>query len=492
MKTPSSHLHDLVSTLTKSEKRYLKVQAGNGNKDYLQLLDALVAQKVFDEDQLVQDHQGANFLKNLAVNKRYLYTTILDALARFSQQKVEDKVHRQISRARVLMDKGLYAAAQSELKKGQKTAVKYEFFDLQILISSVAKRLLSPQQLKKKTTLAIRQIFDAERNCLQQLTNTNQYWQLAQQLAQFQLQFQRVHNDEQRKRLDKLIESPLFHDVSLAINFKSKIYYYQLQATYHFIAGNGAQAYAVNNELLDLLEKRPHFLRLYAERYLATLNNMLIDSLVKGKYDQLAAGIKRLDSTLERPEFKRIKHIEARVFRQRYLLLINWRLAQKDFDKALAWIPDIEQGLEKFGKQIQKHHRITFYYLVAYILFQNRRYSQALEWNNLIINDPKEDVVKEIFYFARVLNLLIHYELGNHSLLQSLLQSTPKYLRSRRQIYATEKFLFRFLGQLINTIDKREKQQLTDDFKLQLVELYLQPTEQRVFNYLDLRFWLSQ
>jgi hypothetical protein len=193
--------------------------------------------------------------------------------------------------------------------------------------------------------------------------------------------------------------------------------------------------------------------------------------------------------TLERPEFKSIKNIAARVFRQRYLLLINWSISQKDFAKALEWIPNIEEGLELFGKKIEKHHRITFYYLIAYLLFLNRQYDQALKWNNLILNDPKEDAVKEIFYFARSLNLLIHYELGNYDLVESLLASTPKYLKSRRTLYATEKALFRYLGKLLNQPDKAEKQKLTADFKSEINHLFQQPAEKRVFNYLDLRLW---
>jgi hypothetical protein len=156
----------------------------------------------------------------------------------------------------------------------------------------------------------------------------------------------------------------------------------------------------------------------------------------------------------------------------------------------MQWIPKIEEGLHHFGKKIEKHHRITFYYLAAYLLFQNGRYHQALKWNNLIINNPKEDVVKEIFYFARILNLMIHYELGNHALLKSLLLSTPKYLKSRRTIYATEKTLFRFLGKLLNCIDKAEKEKLIADFNNQIHHLFQDPNEKRVFNYLDLRWWV--
>jgi len=492
MKIPSTYLYDLVHLLTKSEKRYIKVQAGSGEKNYIQLMDALTAQKVFDEDQMIEDNKGANFLKHLAVNKRYLYELLLRSLNNFGQKTLEDKIFEKIAATNVLIEKGLFLAAFSELRKGQKIAIKYELYELQIMLLGIEKRLLSRKQFNKQDADVIHEIFKLEGDNLEQLKNTNEYWYLAQQIANFQMRFQKIQNEEQQKHIKSFTEKTKFKNQALATNFKSKLYFFQANATYHFMLGDVKKAYEINSQFLDLLEVNPHFLKLYAERYLATLNNMLIDSLIIGEYDVLEEGISRLVMTLDRPEFKSIKNIESRVFRQRYLLLINWSLSQKDFEKAIDWIPQIEDGLNRFRKKIEKHHRITFYYLIAYLLFLNGRFDQALKWNNLIINETKEDVVKEIFYFARILNLLIHYELENFTLLETLLLSTPKYLKSRRTIYATEKTLFRFLGKLLNEIDKLKKQKLINDFRNNIEDHFKTLKEKRVFNYLDLRLWIKK
>ncbi|MCB0642040.1 MAG: hypothetical protein KDC44_10390, partial [Phaeodactylibacter sp.] len=293
----------------------------------------------------------------------------------------------------------------------------------------------------------------------------------------------------QQQFLEQLRDRPEFQDLNRATNFKSRIYYFQANAIYQFMQGNIEAAYRINRSFLDLLDAHPQFLKLYAERYLATLNNILIDSLLIGNYVLLEKEIERLTQLSARPEFRSIKNIEARIFRQRYLLLINWCLNQKDFARALSWIPDIEAGLERFGKQIEKHHRITFYYLTAYFLFQNRRFEQALTWNNRILNDPKEEVVKEVFSFARVLNLLIHYELGNYGLLEALLSSTPKFLKARRPLYVGEKALFRLLSRLLKAANRVDRQAYTAPFKAELEQLAQQPEEKRLFDNLDLRFW---
>ncbi len=491
MRTGSTFLFDLVNRLTKSEKRYIKIQAGTKGKDYIALMDALIAQKSHDEENLIADNKGANFLKNLPSNKQYLYEILLKSLTHFSQKRIEDKIYQKITAANVLIGKSLFQAALKELQKGQKIAEKYELFSMQIMIHDIKKRMLYNQRFKKKSDLSIDQIFKAEADLLQQLTNTNDYWYLAQQIALFQLNFQKIQSEEQHKHIATITQSPKFQSIDLATNFKSKIYFYQANATYQFLLGNTEEAYKINKHFLDLLEDNPKFLNLYAQRYLGTLFNMLIDSLIIGKQDILKEGINRLILIPNRKEFKSIKNIESRVFRQRYLLLLNWSLKQHEFKEAVELIPDIEKGLEQFGTKIEKHHRITFYYLIAFFLFQNKNYDQALKWNNLILNTTKQDVVKEIFYFARTFNLLIHYELGNHSLLDSLLTSTPKYLKSRRSIYATEKSLFRFLSKTLNAVDKTEKQKLINNFREEVNELYRDPKEKRVFNYLDLKSWLK-
>lgn len=491
MKIPSTFLHDLVKSLTKSEKRYVKVQAGNTEKDYIQLMDALIAQKNFDEQQLMEDHKRANFVKHLAVNKRYLYELLLQSLTRFGERSLEQRVFEKIAAANVLIDKGLFAAALSELNKGKKTAKKYELFELQIVLSGIEKKLLSRQAIKKAKDKVLYDLFDTEDDCLSQLKNTNEYWYLVQQMAQFQTRFQKVQNEDQQKYIENLAQAPQFQNKSLATNFKSKIYFYQANAIFQFMKGNVKEAYKFNGQFLDLLEANPHFLKLYAQRYLSTLNNMLIDSLIIGEIDVLEKGIDRLVMTVQRPAFKSIKNIASRVFRQRYLLLINWSLRQNDFEKAMGLIPEIENGLAQYGQKIERHHSLTFYYLIAYIFFQNGDFAQALKWNNRIINDPKEDVVKEIFHFARILNLLIHFELENYNLLESLLLSTPKYLKSRRSIYATEKALFRFLRKLLNQVESEERKKLVVTFQLKLDDLFKVAKEKRVFNYLDLRTWVS-
>jgi hypothetical protein len=492
MKTPSSHLFDLVHSLTKAQKRYIKVQAGSKGKDYLDLMDAILAQSVYDEQKLIEDNKASNFLKYLAVNKQYLYELLLRYLAQFGEKSIEDKIYEKISGANILLKRGMFAASLKEAKKGQKLARKYESFEMLLLLLNIEKRIFSIQQYQPKDEQYIEEQYEDEKDVLEELKNTADYSYVNQKINQFQLRFQKIQTPEHKEFLETFIQSPLLKNIDRATNFKSKINFLQANATYNFMSGNIQNAYNFNKQFLNLLEENPHFLKIYAERYLGTLNNMLIDSLSIGNYDTLDEGLNRLIQTTKLKAFNHIKNIEARVFRQRYLLLLNWCLGQKDFEKALQLIPEIKQGLELHEKNIEKHHRITFYYLNAYLLFLNKHFDAALNWCNNILNESKEDVVKEIFYFTRILNLLIHFELTNYDYLESLLISTPKYLKARRPLYRTEKSLIHYLGKVLRAVDKKERAKLSVQFNQELESLIEDPKEKRVFNYIDLRHWVSK
>ena len=491
MKTPSTYLFDLVKSLTKAQKRYIRVQAGPKGKDYLDLMDALLAQTVYDEQKLIKDNSTSKFIKYLAVNKQYLYELLLKYLAQFGEKSIEDKIYEKISAANILIKKGMFAASLKEIKKGQKLARKFESFEMLLLLLNTEKRVYAIQRNQQKDEQYIEEQYKDEKSILEELKNTADYSYFNQKINQFQLRFQKIQTKEHKDYIDSIIQSPLLKSIDLATNFKSKINFIQANAAHNFMSGNIQAAYNFNKQFLNLLEDHPHFFSIYAERYLGTLNNMLIDSLSIGNYDKLEEGLHKLIQTTQRKEFNYIKNIEARVFRQKYMLLLNWCLGQQEFEKVLEWIPEIKKGLEEHGTKIERHHRISIYYLNAYLLFLNKEYEQALYWNDLILNESKEDVVKEIFYFARILNLLLHYELENFKYLESLLISTPKYLKARRALYRTEKSLIQYLNRILKAIDRKEKAQLRDQFSSEVQTLFVDPKEKRVFLYLDLRLWLS-
>lgn len=425
----------------------------------------------------------AGRFKHLAVAKQHLYFLLLDDLLSARTERMEDTVRKGCDYIGVLRSKGLPRQAYKLLQRYKKKAYEYELYRPLLELIELEKKLAGNQIEEKR----LEELFQEEAGVLEKMLNTNAYWRLASQIGRLQWQYQKMQGAEQQEALRRLSDDPLLADISQAATLQSKIYFHRARAAYYFTAGQHENAYQANRQLLDLLEGSPAFLKQFPEVYLQTFNNYLIDSLQLGKRDAFAAGLDKLSALSENPSFRSVKNLDAQLFRQRYLLEINSYLSAGALDKALALVPGIERGLDIHGGRLQKAHRVTFQYLLAYVLWRSGRGKQALGWIHQLIQQ-KEDVVLEIFQFARVLNLLVHFDLGNWEHLSYLLPSTRRYLRQRRELYRTEAALFQFLQRAINAPESQMKE-LKLSFSKEVETLAGEEGESRFFNYVDLRVW---
>jgi hypothetical protein len=51
--------------------------------------------------------------------------------------------------------------------------------------------------------------------------------------------------------------------------------------------------------------------------------------------------------------------------------------------------------------------------------------NKALFWLNKVLNDNEPTLRQDIFTYARLFNLVVHYELGNFDLLEYIVRSPP-------------------------------------------------------------------
>ncbi len=487
MKKPSAELFELVKSLSKSEKRYIRLQCTQQDKVYEQLFDLLLNQKSYDEVQLKQENGQLSFMKYLPVAKRNLTDFILNALDRYRKKDKEDRVFKRLHFAKILWRRGLKKQARKYLTKARQEALRHELY-LSLLQASALNKQFMETDLKEKK---IRKIYENEKEWLRKQDNINEYWWLNTQISLLQLEYQKLQEKGLKDRLETLFQHPLLQEASGAITFQSQLYYLQAKATYYFTTGNSKEAYRCNERFLQLIEQNAYYLDQFPERYLTIFNNYLIDSLLLKKYDALDKGLQKLATLPEAPQFNHLKNLDARIFRQRYLLQINWYLSTKQIKKGVALIPTLEKGIITHKKTLQMPHRITLQYLAAYLLFLNRQYQQSLTWINALL-DERETVLREIFQFTRLLNLLNHFELGNFEYLESLLPSTRRFLRNKRTLYATELALFRYLNGIMNAVSDKQKRDLTAAFLEELKQLKANPKEQQLFNYIDLIYWLEK
>ena len=117
----------LISTLSKAEKRYFRLFATrnqSGNLLFIDLFDAYDQQGMVSDDVLMRKIDGVkkSQLPNLRTN---LYTQLLNSLRLQYQRNNDDiDIRQKIDYAKVLYNKGLYRHSLDMLSKVKKTALE--------------------------------------------------------------------------------------------------------------------------------------------------------------------------------------------------------------------------------------------------------------------------------------------------------------------------------------------------------------------------------
>lgn len=490
MRSPSTELFELVQSLTGPERRFFQLQArrhviGEAN-NYWVLFDLVKAQEQYDEVALKQQWAEHGKAEHFAVIKQQLYQQLLGSLHLFhAATDNTQQVNMALHQAEVLISKGLYAQANKLLKKQQKQIEQSELFELWPAYYRLVRRLWGKQYyqgIDKETQFTFQQ---QEIDQLGKLGSTINTAHITERLAW--LHFAKVGSRSKVDvaELDGLLgQLPALEGQPL----RMQLDVLQAQATGNFMQGNAQLAYDYNARFLQLIEQEG-LVQQYAERYFSVLNNYLVDSQVMGYGQQVIDGLKKLRGLADEPAFKKIPRLPLNIFRLGYQLELNLTLSAGNFNEASRLAIKVDEGLKQYSGQIVAHNIITFQYLLAYLYFGNGQYTESLERLAIIINETDDNAVQEIQGFARLLNLVAHFEAGHYRLLESLIESAYRYQKQRLQLYEVEKQVLAFLRKVNFVEEKHIKDALFRAFFSRMEDLRKVPTEQRAFNYFDFGVW---
>ena len=130
----SLQLFELISSMTRSEKRYFKIyirtHASKHEKDYVQLFGLVEQQEQYDEESIIETIQKSGPTQRFAVLKHRLFEKILDALESYKRSTDESmRLRHEINRAQVLMDRGMERVAAALLSKVEEQAMRIEEYE---------------------------------------------------------------------------------------------------------------------------------------------------------------------------------------------------------------------------------------------------------------------------------------------------------------------------------------------------------------------------
>jgi len=483
-------LFQLIKSLTQSEKRFFKVYAslhhvkGDDNK-YFKLFNAIDKQKSYDEELIRKQFGNEKFLKQLFVVKNYLYHTILKSLRVYNSEKSkQSELIDLLKDIQTLYDKSLYKQCRKVLDKAKKIAYEYEMQSQILAVLDWEKTLARTNSYADIDEKEMVEIYNEHSEATKKLVNINDYWNLTMKSFLLIKKHGDLRNKSDLIKFNEIIKHPLLQSEQKAKTFLSKTFYLNIRGLYDITNKDYKSLLIHCLKLVKISEENPLLRK--EDNYIAALHNLLIVQIELKKYEDAFITFKKLRGIQTKSMAS-----QTRIFVTTYDMELNLYLKTGEFEKGISLIAEIEEGLKRYKGRINRESEIMFAYNTAYVLFGNGNYEKALNYINEIINDKELSIREDIQCFARILNLLVHYELGNYDLIDYIMKSTLRYLSNKNKLNKFELITLNYIRKLINADIDDDKMYIYSEWKKELNAISDDILEIKAFEYFDFLSWLE-
>ncbi len=484
-KTPSLKLFHLVKSLTGSEKRYFKIFINSkdpANNKYVRLFDAIEAQPEFDEAQLMKSVYGDEPVETRKYSelKAYLHDLILKSLQFYDENSsVDYRVKNLLMDVRTAFKRSWFDDAKDLLRKAKRVAEKYEDFNALLEILNWEKRIAYAQMDIPFLDRELERIMQEEHTCLENLQNISAYRSIFFKIL-VSIRKDVSRREQQVQALRSLMEDPLLQDEKQAGSFTAKVLYHRIYTIFHFSTSDFEAFYKSSKTLLKLMESNPAMLGEDVSEYISALSNHVVSCGRLEKIEEVRATLDKLI---------KVKPInlddEVKIHQQYYNNKFRLCIATGEFEEGKKELQKHLETIEKFDRQ--HFSKSEFYFQYFYLNFGAGDFEKALDCLNDWLKLPDTVERKDLQSLARILNLIIHFELGNTVLLDSLLRSTQRYLRKEDRLSAFEQKMMQFIREAGKPHSKKEKRAALETLKLDFERLPKSPS----FGMFDLISWLE-
>jgi len=489
----SDHLFLLIKSLTGSEKRYFKlfISGADKNPTYVQLFDAIDSQKVYTEQKILKKVKSVKpaQLSNL---KNYLYNMILDSLRNYHAEKgINLRLRALLDKIEILYDKRLPEQCLKQIEKAKSIASKYELDNQLIEVLTWERKIVDMNVHPKNTMQSALPLFDQMTKAMEKQMNTTRYARIFRLAVETFRQEGILRNEKSNAEVKKIMRHDLLKHGKKLISYHDYYYYYSIHSIYQILKGNWKLQYQYQKKLLDLMDTHPEQVEYSPNVYLGCQNTHIISCQYTGNYNEMISTFEKVRLLFH----KRYLSWEANLLIQFlgcYNSMMHFYTQNGEFEKGLILFREIEPAFKKLKSNMSKSIEFSVSYTMAYTYFGVKKYTSCLPWLNNILNEPSANVIREdLQSFARILNLIVHYELGNKNLLEYLVISTYRFLYRRERLHVVEALVLDFIRKSSGIKTNEDMIRLFAIFRKELLKINKNSYDQKALSYFNFVAWLE-
>ncbi len=486
------NLFVLIKSLSKSEKRQFKLYVGrldvNTDAKFIALFNLLDRMNEYDEQAILQS--GIVKKQQLSNLKAHLYKQILISLRlNPSHQNIRVQIREQLDFATILYHKGLYKQSLKILEKAKQLALNSQEKNVALEIVELEKVIETQYITRSLSHRADELAVEAKQLSIENVL-TSKLSNLSLQLYGIMLKTGYVKSDAEYDHITEYFNKRLPEYNLDELGFRERLWLYKAHLWYSFLVQDFLSSYKYANKWVSLFYEHPEMIKINPVFFLKG-TNYLLESLFFLKYgSQFKTVLHRLEQTTQDKDFPLNDNTKSLLFLYTYNNKLNLHFLEGTFREALGLVNEIKKGIKKHSLQLDEHHIMLFYYKIGCLYFAVGDNKTCISYLNKIIENKSLKAREDLMCFARVLNLVAHYEAGLDFRLEQQLKSTYKFLLKMNDLQAVQKEMIRFLRNLGNIYPH----ELKTEFKklhARLKQFEDHPYEKRAFLYLDIISWLE-
>jgi hypothetical protein len=488
----SDELFQLVKTLQKAEKRnfklFVKRNAATEDLKIIVLFDALDKMEVYDEELLLKRNRSIRKaqLSNL---KAHLYKQILASLRILrDENNIDIQLHEQLDYARILYNKGLYIQSLKVLAKIKELSRSHNqitFWLQALFFEKKIESLHITRSLENRAEQLSREVDELN----DRLVMMGKLSNLSLQLYGLYIKLGHARNEKDEMLVKQFFENNLPKNANAAAGFYERLYLYQSYAWYGFILQDFLLYYRYAQRWVDLFEKEPFMRRIEAQQFIKGMHNLLNAHFMLRNTEKFIALIHEFENYYKSKDAHVTENNRVQTFVYLYTAKINRHFLEGTFTQGLKLVPYIEEMLEEYNLQLDRHRALIFYYKIACLYFGSGNNDKTIDYLNKIIN-LKVDLRADLQCYARLLHLIAHYELGNTDILEYLIKSVYRFMARMENLSVVEKEIFAFIRKSFHLTPRQIKAAFVA-LRDKLKTYEGNPLESRSFMYLDIISWLE-
>ncbi len=494
MKTPNTHLHQLIHSLTKSEKRYVKLFSIHTTETFaIRLFDLIEKQENYDEGELKYKLKAEVSDGRFAEIKFYLQNLILNALAAYHRESsVDNELRNYLNHIEILFKKGLFKLCENILKKTRQLAENYERFSCIAELNRWDLELLRIRSFTNVTPKEIEVFFDKSDLNVKQLQNANDFLRLSMIFFLKRQKTGYIRKKNDAHEMKELLTSDLLANEKKAISFGALTHYYLNRFAYHYMIYEYDKAYYYGKVLVNEFQLRPKLIADRSGSYIMSLYNLGMCQAKNKFFSEMPLTVKYLkDFSKQTSKYQpdsvyTIDMLVVKLELERYNLIGKYKDA---IDIAKTHFEKIKNGVQM---QMTPEDKITICFQLLKAAVSSKDYGLAKKVLNFSISNLDNVVRTDLHSMFRLINMVIYFDAEDEQALESAYASAKKYLIKRNIVFQVESLMLEFFKKQLGGVKGKEIYiRNLHSLKRELSQLQNNPYEKQAFYLFDFSAWVE-